>query len=81
MERLNVIRRYAVGTVFSDTAGLGFEDLISKLEEGNIPDDVLVWEFFEHLGTWELLRRVEDFCDILLEMERELKMVDVAEGE
>lgn len=81
MERLNVIRRYALGTVFSDTAGLGFEDLISQLEEDNIPDGVLVWEFFEHLSPLELLRRVEDFYDILLEMERDLKMVGVAGGE
>jgi len=59
-----LIKKYAVGAVFHDTAELGFDFIMEKLEEGEIPDEVLVWTPHKSLGATELADMVEDQMDI-----------------
>lgn len=60
MEQVDLIKEFAVGYVFSYTAGMGHAALVEELEEGNIPEGVVVWEPFEDLNSWELVEHIEE---------------------
>ena len=59
-----LIKKYAIGAVFHDTDNLGFDFIMEKLEEGEIPDEVLVWTPYESLNASQLAERVEEQFDI-----------------
>lgn len=59
-----LIKKYAVGAIFSDTAELGFDFIMEKLEEGEIPNEAIVFAPYESLGAIELASQVEDQIDI-----------------
>ena len=59
-----LIKKYAIGAIFSDTAELGFDFIMEKLEEGEIPEDAIVFAPYESLGATELASQVEDQIDI-----------------
>jgi hypothetical protein len=58
-----LIKKYAVGAIFHDTAGLGFDFIMKKLEEGQIPKETIVFGPYESLGATELADMVEDQMD------------------
>jgi antirestriction protein len=58
-----LIKKYAIGAIFSDTAELGFDFIMEKLEEGEIPDEAIVFAPYESLGATELASQVEDQID------------------
>lgn len=64
IERVNLIKEYAIGAVFSDTAEKSYTALVEELEQGNIPEEVLVWQPFETLDPQALLEQVEEQYNI-----------------
>ena len=51
----------AVGTALSDFGGLTADEIIEKLEAGEIPDEVVVWEPFEYYNARNLLEVIDGF--------------------
>jgi len=59
-----LVERYSLGIVFSNTNEHGFESLIESLELGELPDDVIVWKPFESSTPEQLASMVTDFEDM-----------------
>lgn len=58
-----LVDQYALGTILTDSAELDYDYIISKLEEGEIPEDVIVWEPFELYDPKYLASILEDVRD------------------
>ena len=55
-----LVDQYALGTILTDSAELQYDYLISKLEEGEIPEGVIVWEPFENYPPQHLASVLDD---------------------
>ena len=51
----------AVSTALSDLGDLTADEIIEKLEAGEIPEGVVVWEPFEYYGARNLLEVIDGF--------------------
>lgn len=51
----------AVATALADLGGLTADEILEKLEEGEIPEEVAVWEPFEYYDASRLLDVISDF--------------------
>ena len=71
-----LIKKYAIGAIFSDTAELGFDFIMEKLEEGEIPDEVIVFAPYERLGATDLADMVEDQMDIFATFAEQLSELE-----
>lgn len=60
----NIFEQYALGSVLSDSAELGYDEIMESLQNGEIPEDVIVWAPFEYEDTRALAERIEEFHDI-----------------
>lgn len=64
LKQIEIIKEYAIGAIFSDTAEMGYSALVEELDQDNIPDEVIVYEPYEGLDPQDLLERVEEQYDI-----------------
>jgi hypothetical protein len=71
-----LIKKYAIGAIFTDTAELGFDFIMEKLEEGEIPDEVIVFAPYERLGATDLADMVEDQMDIFATFAEQLSELE-----
>jgi hypothetical protein len=71
-----LIKKYAIRAIFSDTAELGFDFIMEKLEEGEIPDEAIVFAPYESLGATELANMVEDQMDIFIAFAEQLSELE-----
>ena len=55
-----LVDQYALGTILTDSAELDYDYIISKLEEGEIPEDVIVWQPFENYSPNVLASILDD---------------------
>jgi hypothetical protein len=60
-----VLEQEALALVLSDVEGLNYGDVMESLENGEFPDDLLVWEPFENYQPNELAETLEGFYDAL----------------
>jgi hypothetical protein len=60
-----VLEQEALALVLSDVEGLNYGDVMESLENGEFPDDLLVWEPFENCQPNELAETLEGFYDAL----------------
>jgi len=60
MKQIDLIKEYAIGAVFSDTADMGYTALVEELGQDNIPEDVIVYQPYENLDPQELAEAVEE---------------------
>jgi len=58
-------QKYSLGMVFTDSAGLDFEEMLNSLEEGKIPEDAILWEPFEHYQPEDVLNVLDEFHAIM----------------
>jgi hypothetical protein len=64
MKQIEIIKEYAIGAIFSDTAEMGYTALAEELEQDNIPEEVIIYQPYEGLSPQELLERVEEEYDV-----------------
>ena len=55
-----LVDQYALDTILTDSAELDYDYIISKLEEGEIPEDVIVWQPFESYDPKYLASILDD---------------------
>ena len=65
MNQIELIKEYAIGAVFSETADYGYSALVEELGQDNTPEDVIVYQPYENLDPQELLELVEEQYGIL----------------
>ena len=51
----------AMATILSDFGGMKTDEILTKLSEGEVPNEVLVWEVFEHYEAQNLLEVFNSF--------------------
>jgi hypothetical protein len=71
-----LIKEYAIRAIFRDTAELGFDFIMKKLEEEEMPDEVIVWTPYESLGATDLANMVEDQMDIFIAFAEQLSELE-----
>jgi hypothetical protein len=71
-----LIKEYAIRAIFIDTAELGFDFIMEKLKEGEIPDEAIVFAPYERLGATDLADMVEDQMDIFATFAEELSELE-----
>ena len=64
MKQIELVKEYAIGAVFSDTNEMGYTALVEQLEQGNIPEDVIIWAPYENLDPQELVEQIEEQYNI-----------------
>jgi len=64
LKQIEIIKEYAIGAVFSDTAELGYSALVEELDQDNIPEEVIVYQPYEGLDPQDLLEAVEEHYDV-----------------
>jgi hypothetical protein len=64
MEQIELIKEYAIGAVLSDSNDIGYTAFAEELEQDNIPEEVIVYQPYEHLSPQELLEAMEEQYDI-----------------
>lgn len=64
LKQIEVIKEYAIGAIFSDTAEMGYTALVEELDQDNIPDEVIVYAPYDGLDPQDLLERVEEQYDV-----------------
>ena len=69
----NIFQEYALGSILSDSAELEYDTIMESLENGVIPDDVIVWAPFEYEDPRILANRLEDFHDMFITFAEELE--------
>lgn len=57
----NKAQEEATNTILSDFGGLEWEEIIARLEDGEIPDEVSVWSVFEDYDAQNLLEIWDGF--------------------
>ena len=77
MKQIEIVKEYAIGAVLSDSNEMGYTAFAEELEQDNIPEDVVVHKFYEHMNPSELLEAMEEqygvfetFAEQLIEEER-----------
>lgn len=71
-----LIKEYAIRAIFIDTAELGFDFIMEKLKEGEIPDEAIVFAPYERLGATDLADMVEDQMDIFATFAEQLSELE-----
>jgi hypothetical protein len=71
-----LIKKYAIGAIFHDTAELSFDFIMKKLEEGEIPKETIVFGPYESLGATDLADMVEDQMDIFIAFAEQLSELE-----
>lgn len=71
MEEL--IKKYAIGAVLSDSNGHSFETIVEAFSEGECPDGVTIWAPFEHWEYSAMAELIEEQYDIFTNFANELK--------
>jgi hypothetical protein len=71
-----LIKKYAIRAIFIDTAELGFDFIMKKLEEGEIPDEAIVFTPYKSLGATDLADMVEDQMDIFATFAEQLSELE-----
>jgi hypothetical protein len=71
-----LIKKYAIRAIFIDTAELGFDFIMEKLEEGEIPDEAIVFAPYKSLGATDLADMVEDQMDIFATFAEQLSELE-----
>ena len=51
----------AMATILSDFGDMKTDEILTKLSEGEVPDEILVWEVFEHYDAQSLLEVFNSF--------------------
>lgn len=69
----NIFQEYALGSILSDSAELDYDTIMESLENGVVPDDVIVWQPFEYEDPRILANRLEDFHDMFITFAEELE--------
>jgi len=64
MKQIELIKEYAIGAVFSDTAEMNYTALAEELDQDNIPEEVIVCGLYETLDPQELLEVLEEHYDV-----------------
>ena len=64
MKQIEIVKEYAIGAVLSDSNEMGYTAFAEELEQDNIPEDVIVYQPYEHLNPSELLEVMEEQYDI-----------------
>lgn len=64
MTKDELLNKYAVGEILTDSAETPYDELMSQLWDGNLPDDVIVWQPFESHTPEQLAERIEEARDI-----------------
>lgn len=59
-----LVEEYAIGSVLSDSAGMGYTAFAEELEKDNIPREVVVYKPYENLYPLELLEVLEDYYGV-----------------
>lgn len=57
----NKAQEEATNTILSDFGGLSWEEIIARLEKGDIPQEVSVWSVFEDYDARNLLEIWDGF--------------------
>lgn len=68
----NIYEEYALGSVLSDSAGLDYDVVVDSLRNGDMPDEVIVWQPFEYEDMRGLAERIEEYHDIFKTFAEEL---------
>ena len=69
----NIFEEYALGSILSDSAEMSYEDVMESLQNGEVPEDIIVWEPFEYEDPRALANRLEDFHDMFKTFAEELE--------
>lgn len=51
----------AVNTALADLGGLDYDEIVGQLQEGNIPDEISMWEPFENYDASRLYEIIDGF--------------------
>lgn len=65
MTKDEVLNKYAVGAILSDSNEVPYDTLIETLENGEVPDGVSIWHPFENHEYYEIAELIQEQRDIL----------------
>jgi hypothetical protein len=71
--QIELIKEYAIGSGFSDTAELGYDYLMEQLGNGLIPDEVVVWYPFEESSPESLAQYIQEQYDVYQTFAEQIK--------
>jgi hypothetical protein len=54
---------FAIDFVFADTADYSYDVIYDELSNGDIPEDCIVWEPFEHFDAASLLLVIDNLAN------------------
>jgi hypothetical protein len=58
-------QKYSLGMVFTDSAGLSYDEMSNSLEQGKIPDEAIIWEPFEDYQVDGVLSVLDEYHAIM----------------